>query len=182
MATNPPIGNNIMEGVLGVVDIIYNDIYQGRTTADTELAVTEDVKDIIFQQTGTQYDDKVPTGASYSLVCTFGQITLARIQEWHPGWEATGNSMKLGRNIYVSWKDNAKKLEVIRIDSESNQSTDAHIKMTFYLAHPAVTGNFQWGADTQRNLNVTFFIFYDTSQGAYGYIGNASSVGLTPAA
>jgi hypothetical protein len=182
MATNPPIGNNAWEGVLGVVDIYYNGIYQGRTTADTEMAVTEDVKDIIFQQTGTQYDDKVPTGASHSIVCTFGQITTSRIEQWHPGFEASssGNSLKMGRNIYVSWKDNAKVLELIRVDSEGTASTDPRHKITFYKAHPGITGNFQWGADTQRNLNVTFFIFYDDSESAFGYSGFATSVGLTP--
>lgn len=182
MAVNPPIGNNILEGVLGVVDLIFDNVYLGRTTADTEIIPEEDNKEIMFGQTGTKPDDHVPTGISYTVNATFGQITAERIEKLQRGFEGNESSGVFGRNIYVSRRENAKVLKIIRVNSEGERVTDEKMIITFYNASPQVTGTLLgYGPDLQRNFPVTFYIYYDTTNRAYGYYGDASSRNLIPA-
>lgn len=181
MAANPPIGNNILEGPLGVVDIEFDGVYLGRTTADTELTAEEDNKEILYQQDGTKPDDWIPTGLNYLLTATFGEISSRLLSLVQRGFSGNKSSGKFGRDIYVSRKENAKVLKVTRINSEGQRSTDPKMSMNFYLTSPEVTGPIQYGADTQRNLPVSFYIFYDKINLAFGYFGNASSQGLPPA-
>lgn len=175
-----PIGNNIIEGVLGVVDLDFDGEYMGRTTADTEVVPEEDNKDIMFQQGGTKPDDKIPTGINYLINSTFGEITNARLEKLQRGitLSGSGQSAKLGREIYISRKENAKQLVVTRVDSEGDKSTDPYHKMTFWKASPEVTAGIPWGADTQRGVQVTFYIFFDDTNEGFGYYGYASSLGL----
>jgi hypothetical protein len=182
MAANPPIGNNAWEGVLGVVRIEYDNLNCGKTTADTEMVPDQDIKDIIFQQDGTKYQDKVPTGIAWMLNCTFGVITTSLLDKMLEGLRpsGSGNSLAIEKSIYFSWRENAKVLIVRRVDSEGIASTDPRHRIKFYLAYPEITGNIQWGADTQRNLAVTFHIFWDETEKAFGYSGYATSLGLTP--
>ena len=84
------------------------------------------------------------------------------------------------RSLYFSYRENAKPLLVRRVDSEGVSSTDPVYRLKFYSAYPEVTGNIQWGADTQRNLAVSFHIFWDETEKAFGYSGYATSLGLTP--
>lgn len=175
-----PIGNNIMEGVLGVVDVDFDNIYMGRTTADTELVPEEDTKDINFQQAGTAPDDKIPTGMKWMVNATFGEITNARLDKLqrYVVLSGSGKSAKLKREIYVSRRENAKVLVLTRVDSEGDKSVDPYHRMTFWKASPEVTAGIPWGADTQRGVQVTFYIFYDETNEGYGYYGYASSLGL----
>lgn len=178
---NPPIGNNFWEGVLGVVDVTFNSVDMGKTTDDTTITKIEDIKDIFFQQDGTQPSDKIRTGMAYQVVCTFGQITTARLDELFPGMRLSGdgNSVKLGRTLYISGKDTeAKQLELTRVDSEGNASSNALYKMVLYKAFAQITGSFIYGSDTQTGLEVTFYAFWDDSNNAFGYTGNPTSVGL----
>jgi hypothetical protein len=182
MAVNPPIGNNFWEGPLGVVNIVYNSIDRGKTTADTELTPTFDIKDIIYQQNGTQYYDKVPTGASWILIATYGVITTTLIADHldEATKSAGGNSLSVGQSLYFSWRENAKQLEVIRVNSDGNSSVNPLYKMIAPKAYPEVTSGFQWGADTQRNLQISYHIFYDETEQVFFYNGYASSLGITP--
>jgi hypothetical protein len=179
---NAPIGNNFWEGPLGVVNITYDNVDLGKTTADTELTPTFDIKDIIYQQDGTQYYDKIPTGASWILACTFGEIDTELMKKVldEVTVSAGGNSLKVGKSIYFSWRENAKQLEVVRVESDGQSSTDALFKMIAPLAYPEVASGFIYGADTQRNIQVNFHIFYDASEDVFFYNGFASSLGLTP--
>jgi hypothetical protein len=181
MAANPPIGNNILEGPLGVVDIVFDSVYLGRTTADTEITAEEDNKEILYQQDGTKPDDFIPTGISYIAAVTFGEIDSGLLNKIQRGFTGNASSGTFGKDIYVSRKDNAKVLKIIRVDSEGQRSTDPKMIMTFYLASPEVTGSIMYGADTQRSLPCNFYIFYNKDESAFGYYGNASSQGLTPA-
>ncbi len=182
MAANAPIGTNIWEGVLGVVDVFFDDVYMGRTTADTELVIDQDIKDILFGQSGTKYADKVRTGIALQILATFGDITTARLEKWQKGFEksgGSGDSVKLGRSLYQSWlQSEAKTLLLKRVDSEGNASTDPRHQLKMYKAAPEITGNFQWGPDTQRNVAMTFHCFFDTTNNAFGYSGFASSLGI----
>jgi hypothetical protein len=181
MMANAPIGNNIFEGPLGVVVVEFDGLDLGKTTADTELMAEEDVKDIIYQQNGTKPYDKVPTGINYMLKVTLGEITTAKIEKLLRGTSAQGNSLKMGRTLYTSLRDAAKALKVTRVDSDGVASTDPRFTMAFYKAIPIIDGGFQWGADTQRNLAISFYIFFDETELAFGYCGYASSLGLSNA-
>ena len=178
---NAPIGNNFWEGVLGVVRLEFGGVSYGKTTADTEIVVDQDIKDIIFQQDGTKYADKVRTGIVYQVTATFGEIDTELLATLDQGLTASGggNSLKISRDLYRSWKDTfADELKLIRVDSEGTASADPVFQMTFYKAAPEITGNIQYGADTQRGIAVTFHVFYDDTKKAFGYSGYESSLGL----
>jgi hypothetical protein len=178
---NPPIGNHFMEGVIGVVNVEWNGVDYGKTTADTEIVVDQDIKDIIYQQDGTKYADKVRTGIVYQVNVTFGEIDNALLASLDQGITASGggDSLKMGRDLYQSWKDTfANSLVLKRVDSDGVSSTDPLFWATFYKAAPEVTGSIPYGADTQRAVTVTFHVFYDDTNGAFGYTGYASSLGL----
>jgi hypothetical protein len=178
---NPPIGNNFIEGVLGVVNVNFNGVNMGKTTADAEIVPDQDIKDILFQQDGTKYADKVRTGIVYQVTLTFGQLTTARVKELDQGYTVSGggNSMSFGRDLYRSWLETfAAQLILTRVDSEGNSSSNNFFRMIFPKAAPEITGNYQFGADTQRNLQVTFHIFYDAVRGTFGWFGNETSLGF----
>lgn len=177
-----PIGNNIWEGPLKVVSLKWNNIELGKTTSDTELAKNEDIKDIIYQQDGTQYHDKVPTGISYQINATFGEIDTELLEEMHDSMvkSGDGNSLKIGKNLFHSWREQAKELEVTAVDGDGDDSTDALQKMIYLKTYPEITSPIVWGADSQRNLAITFHLFYDTDEDCFGYNGYATSLGITP--
>jgi hypothetical protein len=90
-----------------------------------------------------------------------------------------GDSVKLGRELYQSMLvDEAKALLIKRIDSEGAATTDNDYRLKFYKAVPMLTSGFQFGADVQRNLQVSFYCFWDATEGAYGYSGEAGSLSL----
>lgn len=186
MAANAPIGANFWEGVIGVVNVTFDTVAMGKTTEDTEIEYIEDIKDINFAQDGTQPADKVRTGQAYQVVATFGQITTTMLEKLMPGHftkSVVGNSAKLSRQLYRSLKDNeAAVLTLTRVDSDGQSSTDDLYILNFYEAAPMITGNFQFGADTQRNLQVTWYCFWNSTNSAFGYSGYATSLSLIPVA
>lgn len=177
------LGNNFLEGPLGVVRLEFDGLDLGKTLDGSEIEFIEDVTDIMYDQDGTQPGDKVRTGCAWQITTQLAEQTLERLEKVMKGLTRAGNSAKLGRELYLSAKENeAKVLKVIRVDSEGVKSTDAHFIMTFYKAWPQVTGPVTYGPDAQRALPVTFYCFFDDTNTAFGYFGNASSVGLIPAA
>jgi hypothetical protein len=181
MPANAPIGSNILEGVLGVVKLTFDGVDLGKTTSTTSLEVKESNKDIMYQQDGTAPADKVPTGMEYTCKATFGEISTALVEKMLRGYSIAGdpNTGKFGRTLYISRRTLAKRLVLIRVDSEGTLSTDPDYKMTFYMASPEVTGTIDWGADKQRDLAVTFYLFYSPTALAYGYHGYASSLAIS---
>lgn len=182
---NKPIGNNFIEGPLGVVVLKFDGVDLGKTVDEASIEFVEDMKEIKYAQTGTSPYDKIPTGQAYKLTCKLGQLSwdkLAKLMRGvtNPGG---GNSALLGRDIYRSGRDNfAKVLEVFRVDSDGVASTDKRYKLTFFLALPTVNGALgAFGPDTQRSSDVVFDIFFDESAGhmCYGYSGFASSLGIS---
>lgn len=181
MAANPPIGNNIIEGPLGVVVIDFNNIYMGKTIDEVTVEYIEDIKDILYAQDGTQPYDKIPTGQAYQVTATFGEQTITRLKEVMRGITQSGggNSAAYGRDIYRSGRENfAKELVLTRVDSEGNASANPFFRWLFYKAMPIITGSIVYGPDTQRGMEVQFYCFYDETKEAFGYSGYASSVGL----
>jgi len=177
---NPPMGLNFIEGSLGVVNLVFNNVNLGKTIDEATLEFIEDMKDINFAQDGTQPYDKVPTGQAWQITCKLGELTWARLKEVLRGITVSGNSAKLGRNIYLSGRDNfAKVLTVTRVDSDGNSSTDPLYRLYCYKALPTVNGAIgAFGPDTQREVEVVFYLFYDETNEAFGYSGYASSLGL----
>ena len=179
---NNPMGLDFIEGVLGVVNINFNNVDLGKTLDEATLEFIEDIKDIMYAQDGTQPQDKVPTGQAYQVTCKIAQPTWLRLKELMRGVTTSpdGHSALLGANLYLSGKDNfAKVLTLTRVDSDGVSSAVLEYKMTFYKAFPMVTspvGTF--GPDTQRSVDVTFYIFRDSAHGGnFGYSGHASSLG-----
>ncbi len=178
---NAPQGNNFLEGPLGVVNVEFDSVDLGKTTDVTSVEIIEDLLDIIYQQTGTQPDDKIPTGQAYQVNCTFGEIDTALVAALIRGVTASGggNSIAMAPDLYRSGKINfAKELILKRVDSAGASSADPHFWMTFYAAMPMVQGTIDYSSDTQKGLNVIFYCFQDSTKNAYGYVGYASSVGL----
>lgn len=175
-----PMGNNFFEGVLGVVQLTYDNVDLGKTLDEATLEFIEDLKDIFYAQFGTQPYDKIPTGQAYQLSCKLGEQTLARMAKLIRGFSYNGNSAKLGVDLYRSGRDNfSKVLEVKRVDSDGNASSNSLFRLYFYKAMPTINGTVaNFGPDSQREFDVTFYIFKDATKGAFGFSGYASSVGL----
>jgi len=178
---NPPIGNNFIEGVLGVVRTTFNGVDMGKSEGEATLEFIEDIKDIFHAQDGTQPADKIPTGQAYQLTVNYSEITWARLQEVMRGLTIVGNNAKLEPDLYRSGLDNfAKRLEIIRVDSAGAASGNDLFKMVFYKAFPQVNGPIgAFGPDTQRTVEVIYYMFRASDHNdAFGYAGNPSSVGL----
>jgi hypothetical protein len=177
-----PGGNNLWEFPLKVVRITFDNVALGKTNADTELNLIEDVKDIMHQQDGTQPHDKIPTGQFWQLVCTFSEIDTELVALMHDGATASGggNSLSMSKYLFHSYREQAAELIVTAVDEDGDASADALQRLIAPVAYPQITGNFQFGVDTQRNLQITFNIFYDTTERVFFYSGYASSLGITP--
>ena len=179
------MGNNIWEGPLGVVQLEYGGLDLGQTMEDTTVEPDQDIKDILYQQQGTKPADYVRTGIVYLVKCKLGEITTDKIEKVMSGIEVSGsgNAVKIGRELYRSMKTyESKVLKIKRVDSEGSVTTDDDHIIVFYKAISIVTGTIDWGADTQRGLSIEFRCVWDETEGAFGYSGKASSVGLNPAA
>lgn len=179
---NPPLGSNIIEGPLGVVNLTFDSTDLGKTTDETSVEFIEDMKDIKYAQNGTQPYDQIPTGQAYKVTCKLGQPTWARLNKLMRGLTVLGDNTKLGRDIYRSGRSSfAKVLVLTRVDSDGNPSTNPKFKLTFWLAIPSVSGALgAFGPDTQRAVEVSFYCLYDEASGheGFGYSGNASSLGI----
>jgi hypothetical protein len=179
------MGDNIWEGPLGVVQLEFDTLDMGKTMEDTTVERDEDVKDILYQQDGTKPADYVKTGLLYLVKAKFAEISTDKLKKIMDDitLSGDGNSVKLGRELYRSLKEyEAKVLKIKRVDSEGDQTANDDYILVFYQAIPIVTGPIEWGADTQRGVEVEFRCVWDENEGAFGYSGVASSVGLNPAA
>jgi hypothetical protein len=184
---NAPIGNSFPEGVLGVCDIYFDNLYMGQTDGTTELKLEEDNKEIKYAQQGTASADDIPTGVKYTVVANLAEITTARLSKIWRGLTVKNNSAKIGSDIYCSRRAAAKVLKLVRINSEGSDSTDPPFICYFYLASPKITSGLQYGADVQRILGIEWKIYKDITKDnlgnpkGYGYWGYPSSVGAIPA-
>lgn len=185
-------GTKLLEGPLGNVNIGFDGYDLGDTTEDTVLTKVEDRKDILYSQQGTQPADHVSTGTHMELTCVFGEINtqLLKTVMYQFKTKTTNNgtgpdSGVFDRVQYCSLRDNyAKALRVSALDCDGVESTDAEDILNCYEVLPLVDENIiNWGADTQRKLPVTFYIYYkifDTPlasdrRGAFGYYGDPAT-------
>jgi hypothetical protein len=176
------LGNNAWEGVVGVMYAEFDGVDLGKTTADTEIKPDMDILDITFQQDGTKPADRVRTGMVYVITMTFGEIDTELLDKVLAGISLSGdgNSVKLGRSLYRSMKDNeAGILKLSREEDDGSKTTDSDFIVTYFKACPNVTSSIVYGAATQRDITVEFYCFFDSDRGAFGYSGSASSVNLT---
>jgi hypothetical protein len=183
--SNKPIGNNFIEGPLGVVNVTFNGVALGKTIDDANIEVIEDRKDIKYAQNGTQPYDYIPTGMLYRVTLKLGEIAWSKLKQLTRGIVNVpgSNSAKLGRDIYRSLRDNfAKELKLYRIDSDGVSSASPLYRLTFFLAIPYLNGSLgAFGPDGQRGADVTFDCVYDETVGheSFGYSGYASSLGIS---
>lgn len=184
-------GNSkLLDGPLGVVKLFFEGYDLGKTTADTNLSPDQDIKDIIYQQDGTKAADHVRTGQDIMVNATFGEISTALAVLMMAGVSSenaspSSDSMTIGRSIYQSMRDvEAGPLKIAAVDENGVASEDLEDVLNFYEAIPIIEGELiNWGADTQRNLPVTFRIKYhyfadgesSTKVGAFGYMGDPTT-------
>lgn len=180
MAANPPIGNNFIEGVLGVCRVSFNGVDYGKTLNNIEIQKDQDIKEIFYAQDGTKRADNVRTGIAYMVTCEFAVPTIALLNAIDAGISKSGagNSASFGRNNYTLWSSESSELVLTRVDSEGDSSVDPFFKMTFYKAHGEQTGPIAYGPDQQRTIQVTFHIYYDETKNSFGYVGYETSLGL----
>jgi len=184
-------GNSkLFEGALGIVRIGFKGYDLGKTTADTTLTPDQDIKDIIFQQDGTKSSDNIRTGMEYVLNCVFGEISTGLLTKLMAGVStksvlSSTDSGTLDKSLYQSMLDNeAGGLKIAAIDADGNALSSLENILNFYDAIPVVTGELiNWGADTQRNIPVSFHIKWhefasgesSTKVGAFGYWGDPTT-------
>jgi len=174
-----PLGSNFIEGPLGVVQITFDSVDLGLTIDEANLEFIEDIKDIFYAQYGTQPADKIPTGQAYQLTCKFGQPTWARLEKLLRGLTVSGNNALAGRDLYRSGITSfAKSMSVARVDSTGVISANPLYRIVCPKAMPMVTNLGAFGPDQQREVEVNFYIFFDTTISAFWYAGYASSLGL----
>lgn len=181
MPGNAPEGLNFW-GIapLGVVQATFDGTDLGKTMDDTTIQPLEDIKDIMYAQDGTQPGDKIPTGMAFEIKMKLAEVSTARLAKLVRGFTVStgGNSVKMKRDLYRSGKTNFSKLLTLkRVDSDGVVTTNALHIANFYKAMPISFGTIDYGADTQRGLEVTFYCFWDSTNNAFGYSGYASSLG-----
>ena len=182
-------GNSeLLDGPLGNAFLAFDGWNLGKTTEDTQLMNDDDVKDILYSQDGTKAADKVTTGSLRILNATFAEIKTSLLKLLVPGITSMAtpgvgdDSMSFDRFVFKSHRDNrAGALRIYATDENGFALTDDEDVASFYEVVPVVTDTLiNWGADTQRNLPVQFFIFYhkfDTpiaggTLGGFGYMGD----------
>ena len=189
-------GNSaLLAGPLGVVEVAFNGYSLGKTTGDTTLDVSQNIKDIIFQQSGTMPADKVRTGILYQLKATFGEISTGLLSQLISGFDATtqdpnSDGAVLTRSVYKSMRDNeSAPLRVVSIGPDGTQSEEDSDIFNFYETIVNIDGTLiNWGADTQRNIPVTFDIYWHKFadgesvkyKGAFGYYGDPIVADVPP--
>jgi hypothetical protein len=180
MAANPPIGNNFLEGSIGVGRVEFDSVDLGKTIGDIEFEKVEDIKDITFAQDGTQPHDKVPTGIFYMAKVVLGETTIALIDKIddHSNKTPGGTGLKLGKSIYRSLRDNAKQTVFKRVDSQGNSSTNPLYWLTAPKTFITTTGIPVLGPDSQRSIEATIYLFYDETNELFAYTGLASCAGV----
>jgi len=178
----PADPSKLLVGPLGVVRIGYKGYDLGLTTDDTVLTMDADTKGIMYQQKGTKPADYVYTGIEYSLKTKFGEISTKLVSILLQAQRRIGANWGIGRSLYSSLSDNfAGPLKLSPVSGEDEASDDEGDILHFYTVIPILSGDFlNWGADTQRGLEVEFKILFHgfaegesvTQKGAYGYLGD----------
>ena len=183
-------------GPLGIVQIGFKGYDLGKTTADSVLAVEEDIKDINYQQDGSKPADHVRTGVVWVLSATFGEIKtglLALLMSGISSSEPVDDGGIIDKSVFKSMLDNeAGVMKVAAVDEFGVALADLEHILNFYHVIPIIPGELiNWGVDTQRNLPVEFRIKYHnwttvelaalsrTEGGAFGYWGDPSVENVT---
>lgn len=181
-------GNSqLLVGPLQVVRIGFKGYDLGKTTADTTMSNDQNIKDIMFQQDGTKPFDHVRTGQNLTLSATFGQISTKLLATIFGGattanTSTSNDSATIGRNLYASMRDTeGGAMKIAPVDSCGDALLTAKDILHIYEAVAVVDAELiNWGADTQRNLPVTWHIYFhkfaagesSTKCGAFCYIGD----------
>lgn len=190
-------GNSkLLQGSIGVSQLFFKGYNCGKTTEETMLKGDQDIKDIHFQQDGTKPADHIRTGQEFLVPAVFGKIKTSLLVLMQAGLLSTNtnpnsDNLDFNRSLYVSMRDfEAGVLKIAAIDADGIASELDEDTMVFYEAIAIIDDHMvNWGADTQRNLPVTFKIKYHpfaegesvAKNGSYGYFGDPTEMDL-PAA
>lgn len=196
MANGAPVftGNSkLLAGPLGVVKVFFSGYDLGKTVADAVLTPAKNEKEILYQQDGTMKADSVRTGQMYQLSATFGEISTGLLAVLmagflNPNSDANNDAGVLDRRMYESMRENeAGPLRIASVNSNGEASELDENILSFYEAVPMVDADLiNWGANSQRELAVTFDIYwhtFDTGEsstytGAFGYYGDPTAMDL----
>jgi hypothetical protein len=182
MPANPPMGDDFIEGSLGVVDITFDSVNLGKTVDEAVLEPIVDRKEIKYAQDGTQPADFVVTGQAYKVTCKIGQPTWARLKKVMYGLTVAGHSALLGRDLYRSILAAYSKVLILkRVDSNGNPSAVHKYWLTCWKALPLVNGAIAtFGPDTQRTVTIEWLIVFDATKGheGFGYSGSSTTLGI----
>jgi hypothetical protein len=181
MGVNQPMGLNALEGSLGVVKLTFNNVSLGKSMGECTIEHIEDKKEIKHDQDGTQPFDYVITGQAWKVKVPLSEITIARMQAVTRGITiASGGSTSMGKDMFRSCRDNhTYKLILKRVMSDGSETTDPMYIINFYKAFPYITAPLKYSVDGQRVMEVEFYVFEDTANKMFGYVGYNSSLGLT---
>ena len=177
------IGSYFPSGDLGVVHIYFDGQDWGLTLEDTSIKESNDYTEIKKAQKGTKPVDKYRTGTIWIVKAKFTDFNKALLSN-NPsivfGGGSSPISAKLGASLYQSLIANAKTCKIVRVESDLSDTTDPAFILNFYKAVP-VFPEMDWtfSPDKQRSIEVQIECYFDENRGAYGYFGNASSVGLS---
>jgi len=151
-------GSGLVKGPIGVVQIGYKGYDLGKTVDDAELSPDLDIKDIIYQQTGTKALDHTVTGANWMISGSFGEIKTELLKIICPYlFDSNGSegadSGTFKADLYTSLLDTV--ADTVKIASVENQNPSEAVEDTMYFYKGIFLINaalINWGADSQRNL------------------------------
>lgn len=171
-----PLGNDFWDGPVGVVGLKWNGVNLGKTNADTTISTILAFTEVMHNDDGTEFYDKVFSGKRKELACTLSEITSERLALLMDSFEkSAGGSTKEGRKLFHSMRDQAAELEIYLLDEDSEATTDPLFICKAPLAYPEQTSEFTRGPGVQTSVSFTFHLFYDPTQKCFIYTGAISS-------
>jgi len=175
------LGANTFSGALGAAYITFDDVEMGLTVGDITLESNRTLKELMRSQHGTAPYDFVETGAWVRIKAKIAEATLAKMEKYETGitLSGAGTAMKKTCDGYKSLRDAAKTLILTRNDSCGDKSVDPNYIITCPLAIPVQTSIvYTFGPENERNVDIEWHLFYDSTTCCWFYMGAASSLGL----
>lgn len=174
------LGDNLLGGSLGVVNVTYDSVSLGITLGNTILRKVKNQKEIMAAQNGTAPYDLVDTGEWWEVEFDIASFAYTILEKIIAGVtiSGAGTAIKFGDGTYISLYDNAKTLLLKRVESDGTITTDDNYIFTAPKAAIKEIGEFPFGPDEQKAYHVKMHIFFDRTNLYHGYIGAASSLGL----
>lgn len=162
----------------------FDGVDYGFSVGDAEVEFVEDVADIFSAQFGTQPYDKTVTGQALLVRISYGEVDNELVAAMNRGitLSSSGNAMKMGCEKYQSGYLNYAKQLKLTAPAETGcdlPSTDPNARLLFLKAMPSPTGPIMYGPETQRQMDIEFYVFMDRDLKIFGFTGTQTSNGLS---